>query len=49
MKYPERPMVKLTIGQAVKTEFDSKWHITRVAKVNVKILFILIFDNRKEE
>ena len=29
-------MVKLTVGQAVKTEFDSKWHITRVAKVNIK-------------
>ena len=49
MKYPERPMVKLTIGQAVKTEFDSKWHITRVAKVNIKTLFYTFFENRKEE
>jgi len=44
-KYPERPMVKLTIGQAVKTEFDSKWHITRVAKVDASLVS-LFFEER---
>ncbi|XP_023339442.1 histone-lysine N-methyltransferase SETDB1 [Eurytemora carolleeae] len=41
-QYPERPMVKLFVGQVVKTEYDGKWHITRVKQVDgslVKLSF----------
>ena len=43
--YPDRPMVKLKVGQAVKTEYDSTWHITRVAKVDASLVS-LFFDER---
>ena len=45
-RYPERPMVKLSQGQVVKTEWDSKWWITRVLQVNptrCEMLITLIF------
>lgn len=32
-KYPERPMVKLQAGQVVKTEWNGKWWIARVVRV----------------
>jgi hypothetical protein len=32
-QYPERPMVKLTADQVVKTEWDGKWWITKVKEV----------------
>ncbi|GLV36651.1 eggless [Carabus blaptoides fortunei] len=32
-KYPERPMVKLQSGQVVKTEWNGKWWIARVVRV----------------
>ena len=37
-QYPERPMVKLTPGQVVKTEWDGKWWITRVLEVDASLV-----------
>jgi hypothetical protein len=42
-QYPERPMVKLTADQVVKTEWDGKWWITKVKEVRQILLFYLIF------
>lgn len=32
--YPERPMVKLSKGQILKTEWNGKWWLARVADVD---------------
>jgi len=45
-QYPERPMVKLTTGQVVKTEWDGKWWITRVLQVDASLVR-LVFDADK--
>jgi len=37
-RYPERPMVKLYVGQVVKTEYEGKWHITRVKQVDASLV-----------
>jgi histone-lysine N-methyltransferase SETDB1 len=42
-QYPERPMVKLTVGQVVKTEWDGKWWISRVNQVDASLVK-LVFD-----
>ncbi len=34
MQYPERPMVKLSVGQVVRTEWEGKWWVTRVQEVD---------------
>ena len=34
-----RPMVKLGVGQVVKTEWDGKWWITQVVHVNNSHLY----------
>ncbi|XP_066600380.1 histone-lysine N-methyltransferase eggless isoform X2 [Prorops nasuta] len=36
--YPERPMVKLQTGQIVKTEWNGKWWIARVIKVDASLV-----------
>ena len=40
-QYPERPMVKLTPGQVVKTEWDGKWWITRVLDVDASLVRVI--------
>ena len=40
-QYPERPMVKLTSGQVVKTEWDGKWWITRVLEVDASLVRVI--------
>jgi len=45
-QYPERPMVKLSVGQVVKTEWDGKWWITRVVQVDASLVK-LVFDADK--
>ena len=40
-QYPERPMVKLTPGQVVKTEWDGKWWITRVLEVDASLVRVI--------
>jgi len=48
-QYPERPMVKLNVGQVVKTEFEGKWHITRVKSVDASLVMLTFEqDNRTE-
>jgi len=42
-QYPERPMVKLSVGQVVKTEWDGKWWKTRVVVVDASLVK-LMFD-----
>ena len=37
-KYPERPMVKLSPGQMVKTEWDGRWCQTRVVTVDASLV-----------
>lgn len=37
-KYPERPMVKLSPGQMVKTESDGRWCQTRVVTVDASLV-----------
>ncbi|XP_012288677.1 histone-lysine N-methyltransferase eggless [Orussus abietinus] len=36
--YPERPMVKLQPGQIVKTEWNGKWWIARVVRVDASLV-----------
>ncbi|KAL2725053.1 histone-lysine N-methyltransferase eggless-like [Vespula squamosa] len=36
--YPERPMVKLQNGQIVKTEWNGKWWVARVKKVDASLV-----------
>ena len=42
-QYPERPMVKLVLGQVVKTEWDGKWWISKVKQVDASLVK-LVFD-----
>ena len=37
-QYPERPMVKLTPGQSVKTEREGQWRQTRVLQVDASLV-----------
>ena len=46
-QYPERPMVKLTAGQVVKTEWDGKWWITRVLQVDASLVRVMQSDKIK--
>ena len=36
-RYPERPMVKLSPGQLVKTEWEGQWWQTRVVQVDASL------------
>ena len=45
-QYPERPMVRLSIGQSVKTECDSKWWMTKVVEMDASLV-LLMFDKDK--
>lgn len=48
-QYPERPMVKLTVGQQVKTEWDGKWWMTRVVVVDASLVKLMFdADSRTE-
>ena len=47
-QYPERPMVKLMVGQNVKAELEEKWHVTRVAQVDASLV-LLQFDPDKTD
>ncbi|XP_015115678.1 histone-lysine N-methyltransferase eggless [Diachasma alloeum] len=47
--YPERPMVKLQPGQVVKTEWNGKWWVARVAQVDASLVQMSFdADNRTE-
>ena len=37
-QYPERPMVKLSVGQVVRTEWEGKWWVTRVQEVDASLV-----------
>ena len=45
-QYPERPMVRLSIGQTVKTESVGKLWITKVVEVDSSLV-LLMFDKDK--
>ena len=44
-KYPERPMVKLSPGQIVKTEWDGRWCQTRVITVDASLVRVSWTDS----
>ena len=47
--YPERPMVKLQVGQVVKTESNGKWWVARVNEVDSSLVQMYFdADNRTE-
>ncbi|XP_021950413.1 histone-lysine N-methyltransferase eggless isoform X1 [Folsomia candida] len=37
-KYPERPMVRLTLGQVVTTEWNGKWWVARVTELDCSLV-----------
>lgn len=47
--YPERPMVKLSKGQILKTEWNGKWWLARVVDVDASLVQMHFdADNRTE-
>ncbi|XP_035702151.1 histone-lysine N-methyltransferase SETDB1 isoform X1 [Folsomia candida] len=36
-KYPERPMVRLTLGQVISTEWNGKWWVARVTELDCSL------------
>jgi len=44
LKYPERPMVRLIVGQLVPTEWNGQWWVARVAEVD-SALVKMKFEN----
>lgn len=48
-QYPERPMVKLTPKQVVKTEWDGKWWITTVMEVDSSLVKLVFGADSREE
>ena len=46
-KYPERPMVKLSPGQMVKTECDGRWCQTRVVTVDASLVRVSFLCHTK--
>ncbi len=38
LQYPERPMVKMTVGQVVRTEWEGRWLVTRVQEVDASLV-----------
>ncbi|XP_071942977.1 histone-lysine N-methyltransferase SETDB1-like isoform X2 [Antedon mediterranea] len=48
-KYPERPMVRVTDGQVLKTEWKGRWWKTRVLKVHGSLVNMkFLIDERTE-
>jgi histone-lysine N-methyltransferase SETDB1 len=37
-KYPERPMVRLSIGQVVTTEWNGQWWVARVVELDASLV-----------
>ena len=48
-QYPERPMVKLGIGQIVRTEWDGKWWITKVLQVDASLVRLQFQSDKRQE
>ncbi|XP_065343367.1 histone-lysine N-methyltransferase eggless isoform X1 [Cloeon dipterum] len=47
--YPERPMVRLGVNQKVKTEWNTRWWLTRVKEVDCSLVLVHFeADNRTE-
>ena len=38
LQYPERPMVKMNIGQILRTEWNGRWWVTRVMEVDASLV-----------
>ena len=49
MQYPERPMVKLTVGQVVRTEWEGSWWFTQVEEVDASLVRLLFHVNGHRE
>ena len=49
MQYPERPMVKLTVGQVVRTEWEGSWWFTQVEEVDASLVKLLFHVNGHRE
>ncbi|XP_059480204.1 histone-lysine N-methyltransferase SETDB1 isoform X2 [Neocloeon triangulifer] len=47
--FPERPMVRLAVNQKVKTEWNTRWWLTRVKEVDCSLVLVHFeADNRTE-
>eukprot|EP00092_Neocalanus_flemingeri_P039054 GFUD01042514.1.p1 GENE.GFUD01042514.1~~GFUD01042514.1.p1 ORF type:complete len:1002 (-),score=358.73 GFUD01042514.1:84-3089(-) len=49
VQYPERPMVRLSPGQTVKTECEGKWWITKVVEVDASLVLLMFDKDRRTE
>jgi histone-lysine N-methyltransferase SETDB1 len=49
MQYPERPMVKLTVEQVVRTEWEGSWWFTKVEEVDASLVRLLFHVNNHRE
>ncbi|TRY76583.1 hypothetical protein TCAL_09221 [Tigriopus californicus] len=48
-QYPERPMVKLNVGQIVRTEWQGKWWITKVVDVDASLVLLVFQADKRTE
>eukprot|EP00095_Tigriopus_kingsejongensis_P009519 snap_masked-scaffold561_size136864-processed-gene-0.7 protein:Tk09519 transcript:snap_masked-scaffold561_size136864-processed-gene-0.7-mRNA-1 annotation:"histone-lysine n-" len=49
LQYPERPMVKLNVGQIVRTEWEGKWWITKVVDVDASLVRLVFQVDKRSE
>lgn len=47
--YPERPMVKLKLGQNIETEWRGKWWRTKVIEVDASLVLMRFEIDQKTE
>ncbi|RVE54413.1 hypothetical protein evm_000898 [Chilo suppressalis] len=49
MAYPERPMVRLHVGQSLKTEWKCKWWSCRVRQVDASLVQVYFEEDNRTE